>query len=157
MAWSRENSAHGLIVLSFGMWMGRFFTGRVAHYISSAGVLILSGAVCAICLVVAGTAESGSVVLVTFGVMGFFVGWMWPTTLAIASEAFPTTGSTMFALLAVAGNAGGIVFPGAMGFIADEYGLRFAMGSLSLVPCVVTLVFLVWLLRQRGRIRVPGS
>ena len=151
MAWSRENSAMALLILSLTMGIGRILGSRVANYISAAGMLILAGAMCACCLVVAGTTSSGSVAVAAFGVMGFFVGWLWPTSMAIASEAFPKTGSTMFALLAVFGNGGGIVFPGAMGIIAEKRSLRAAMICLALAPCVVLLVFSVWRIRQRKK------
>ena len=150
MAWSREDSAAGLMILSLAMGIGRILAGRVANFLSPVSMLILAGSVCACCLVAAGTVSSGMVAVTAFGVMGFFVGWMWPTIMALASETFPNTGASMFALLAVTGNAAGIVFPGAIGFTAEKLGLRIAMTSLSAVPCVLVFLFLIWWLRHRS-------
>ncbi len=151
MGWQRENSAVGLMVLSLAMGVGRILAGRIERWMSATDMLILAGAVCAGCLVTAGVADSALVVLSAFGVMGFFVGWMWPTIMALASEAFPHTGASMFAFLAVVGNAGGIIFPGIMGFTAETAGLRAAMISLSFVPCILMILFLTWRFRSAVR------
>jgi len=145
--WTREDSAMGLLILSLTMGIGRILAGRIGDYLSSVGMLILAGSVCAGCLVVAGSAASGMVIVFAFGLMGFFVGWMWPTIMALASETFPGTGASMFALLAIAGNAAGIIFPGVVGFTAEQLGLRFAMTSLAAVPCALVVLFLMWRLR----------
>ncbi len=159
LSFSRETGAAGLLLLSLAMGLGRITGGWVANYLSAPAMLILAGVMCAGCLIAAGISSSGVLIIMIFLVFGFFVGWMWPTTMAIASEAFPHTGSTMFALLAVSGNGGGIVFPGAVGFLAERFDLRIAMSSLAVIPCVASTVFFLWRLRQhrRGPVAIPST
>ncbi len=61
------------------------------------------------------------------GVVGFFVGILWPGTFSYASARIPGGGTAMFALLALAGDAGCASAPTAVGALADRFG-----GSLSL-------------------------
>ena len=43
---------------------------------------------------------------------GFSVGIMWPGTISISSKKFPTGGTALFALLAMAGDLGGSIGTG---------------------------------------------
>ena len=66
--------------------------------------------------------------LVGCGVVGFSVAAMWPGTLSFASAALPKGGTALFALLALAGDVGGMSGPSAVGAIADGFGGSLQIG-----------------------------
>lgn len=41
------------------------------------------------------------------------------------------------------GNAGGVIGPALVGFIADRAGLRYGMGAIALIPLVLLAIF-IW-------------
>ncbi len=147
--WTPETSAWGLLVFSLFMGFGRLASGPIADRVTPGGMLIMAGIISAICFLAMGTSQSGIFVLTQIAILGIFAGWMWPTSMVVVSEHFPSTGATMFALLAIAGNAGGILFPGLVGFVAKTADLRTAITSMAVVPLFVTLIFLLWWLWQK--------
>ncbi len=59
---------------------------------------------------------------------GFSVGIMWPGTISISSKTFPTGGTAMFSLLAMAGDLGGGIGPGIVGRITQNAGNNIKIG-----------------------------
>ena len=66
--------------------------------------------------------------LVGCGVVGFFVGVMWPGTFSFASLKMPRGGTAMFALLAMAGDIGCTAGPSAVGALSDVFGRDLSVG-----------------------------
>lgn len=60
--------------------------------------------------------------LVGCGIIGFFVGVMWPGVFSYASSRLPAGGTAMFALLALAGDLGCSLGPSVVGSMADLFG-----------------------------------
>ena len=56
------------------------------------------------------------------GVVGISVGIMWPGTFSFASGTLPKGGTALFALLALAGDAGCMAGPSSVGALADLFG-----------------------------------
>ncbi len=68
---------------------------------------------------------------------GFTGSCLWPTTLAVTADRFPTGNASMFGLLAALGNAGGIFMPWVVGWIADRHGLHWGLAISSLAPAAM--------------------
>ncbi len=78
------------------------------------------------------------------GVVGFFAAIMWPGTFSYASERLPRGGTAMFALLALAGDAGCMAGPSAVGALADVFGGKIQSGlafGLIVPVCMFLVLF----------------
>lgn len=148
MDWGRELGAMGLVIFSLSMGGGRLIIQPIAGRYSPAVILIWAAGLSALCLTLLGMSFSSMVAVAAIGSMGVFIGWMWPTTLALASEVFPKGGATLLALICVAGNAGGILFPGLVGLIGEHYHLRAAMTVLALAPLTTLVIFMAWRIKH---------
>ena len=93
--------------------------------------------------------------LLGFCLCGWFVGPMWPGILSLASERYPTGGTSMFATLALCGDMGCALAPAMVGAVSDAvrmnvslaYALRSGFGVCMIFP-ILLLVGLL-LLRKR--------
>ena len=76
---------------------------------------------------------------------GFSVGIMWPGTISISSRKFPTGGTAMFALLAMAGDLGGSIGPAIVGKVTQYAGddIRAGMGVGLVFPVVLIIMFFI--------------
>ena len=74
---------------------------------------------------------------------------MWPGTISISSKTFPTGGTAMFSLLAMAGDLGGSIGPGIVGRITQnsENNIKIGMGFGLIFP--VILLFMLFLLYRK--------
>ena len=83
--------------------------------------------------------------LIGCGLTGLFVGIYWPGTLSIASRHIPLGGTTMFAMLALAGDIGCSLGPGLIGFVSErvnnDMGLKAGILSAVIFP-ITAFVFL---------------
>jgi len=73
---------------------------------------------------------------------------LWPSTLAVAADRFPTGGATMFGILAAMGNFGGIVMPWLSGLIADHSTL--SLGLATSAACPALMIPLLLLMGRMG-------
>ena len=82
---------------------------------------------------------------------GFSVGIMWPGTISISSKKFPTGGTALFALLAMAGDLGGSIGPGIIGQITQKAGdnIQAGMGVGLVFP--LTLLLMLFILFRMHR------
>lgn len=87
--------------------------------------------------------------LLACGICGFSVGIMWPGVYSLAAEAFPSGGTAMFAMLALAGDIGCSAGPALVGQVSQSSGslrtgiLCAAIFPLLLFVCVKLLSFSV--------------
>lgn len=70
------------------------------------------------------------------GIIGFSVGVFWPGTLSVAALKLPGGGTAMYALLALAGDAGCAAGPWVVGFVSELAGgaLTLGIGAAILFP-----------------------
>ena len=91
--------------------------------------------------------------LIGCGFAGLFVGIYWPGSLSIASRQIPMGGTTMFAMLALAGDVGCSLGPGLIGFVSErvnsDSGLK--AGILSAVVFPITAFILLRLIRSKAK------
>lgn len=111
------------------MGMSRSFYGKYGENIDLMKFMIGSGALCLVCYLLSALAPLPFLNLVGCAVCGFSVGIMWPGTISIASKKIPLGGTAMFALLAMAGDLGGSVGPGIVGFVTQNANDNLKVGD----------------------------
>ena len=77
---------------------------------------------------------------------------MWPGTLSLATRALPQGGTSMFAVLALAGDIGCAGGPGLIGFISGKIGGDYALNIGILSAIVFPILALISLIIIRRRI-----
>ncbi len=140
----------------FAVMMGisRIIFGKFGDKLDLRKFMIGSGVLCFFCYMMASFSNSPLVGLIGCVVCGFSVGLMWPGTISISSKAFPTGGTAMFALLAMAGDLGGGIGPAIVGRVADLFGGSINMGLrvgliFPFTLCVMLILFIVLSKRER--------
>ena len=135
----------------FAVMMGtsRSFYGKYGEKIDLMKFMIGSGALCLVCYLLSALAPLPFLNLVGCAVCGFSVGIMWPGTISIASQKIPLGGTAMFALLAMAGDLGGSVGPGIVGFVTQNANDNLKVGML--VGCVFPTVLVLSVLLLKGK------
>ena len=130
------------------MGMSRSFYGKYGENIDLMKFMIGSGALCLVCYLLSALAPLPFLNLVGCAVCGFSVGIMWPGTISIASKKIPLGGTAMFALLAMAGDLGGSVGPGIVGFVTQNANDNLKVGMLAGCVFPTVLVLSVLLLKR---------
>ena len=98
---------------AFCMGLGRLWYGKKGQKLDLSAYMTGAGVLCFLCYL---TASLASLPLVAFAgcmVSGLAVGIMWPGSISITSARMPGGGTALFALLALAGDAGGTLGVGA--------------------------------------------
>ena len=111
----------GPCMFAVTMGISRVLFGKAGDKMNLNKFMIGSGILCFICYLLASFSNNPLVGLAGCIVCGFSVGIMWPGTISISSKAFPTGGTAMFALLAMAGDLGGRIGPAIVGAVADRF------------------------------------
>ncbi len=135
----------------FAILMG---TSRIVHAkfgerISLEKYLSGSAALCVLSYLIASLSPIPVISLIGCGICGFSVGAMWPGTYSLASERCPKGGTTMFALLALAGDAGCSSGPAIVGFVSSALNDDLKLGLLSAIA--FPLILLIGLLLTRKK------
>ncbi|MBM4036284.1 MAG: MFS transporter [Planctomycetes bacterium] len=143
-----------LMAFSVVMAAGRILGGIVGHRVRATALMLGACGLAACLYLVAAFAPSRPVALGACAAMGLAVSCLWPSTLALAADRFPTGGASMFALLAALGNAGGIVMPWLVGAVADWASMSWGMATGTLPPLLM-VALLVWLLRREPSRHLP--
>lgn len=135
----------------FAVMMGisRSFYGKYGEKLDLMKFMIGSGALCLVCYLLSALAPLPFLNLVGCAVCGFSVGIMWPGTISIASKKIPLGGTAMFALLAMAGDLGGSVGPGIVGFVTQTANDNLKVGMLAGCVFPTVLVLSVLLLKRK--------
>ena len=76
---------------------------------------------------------------------------MWPGSISISSNALPTGGTAMFAILALAGDLGGAVGPAIIGSVSENAANNLQAGVLAGIGFPVVLVISVFYIRRKYR------
>ena len=104
-----------------------------------------SGILCVICYLLTTLSSNPVIGLTGCIVCGFSVGIMWPGTISISSKKFPMGGTAMFALLAMAGDLGGSIGPGIVGYVTQnsDNNIRVGMGIGLIFPLVLLIMLFI--------------
>ena len=136
----------GPCMFAVTMGISRVLFGKAGDKMKLNRFMIGSGILCFVCYLLASFSENPIIGLAGCIVCGFSVGIMWPGTISISSKAFPTGGTAMFALLAMAGDLGGSIGPAIVGRVADMFGGSINVGMRIGLLFPSTLCFVLCLL-----------
>ena len=136
----------GPCMFAVTMGISRVLFGKVSDKMNLNRFMIGSGILCFVCYLLASFSDNPIIGLAGCIVCGFSVGIMWPGTISISSKAFPTGGTAMFALLAMAGDLGGSIGPAIVGRVADMFGGSINVGMRIGLLFPSTLCFVLCLL-----------
>ena len=147
----------GPCLFAVSMGISRVVYGKFWEKIELTGYMLGSGLLCFACYLMAGLSHRPAISLCGCILCGFSVGIMWPGTISVLSRTLPAGGTAMFALLAMAGDLGGSLGPGCVGFVTEAAGGRLQAGMLAAGIFPAVLAVAVLLLRPRGASSPGGS
>lgn len=135
----------GPCMFAVTMGISRAIYGRYGKKLNLMRFMIGSGALCVICYLLASLSSYPIMGLIGCVLCGFSVGIMWPGTISISSKKFPTGGTAMFALLAMAGDLGGSIGPAIVGKVTQYAGdnIRTGMRVGLIFPVVLILMLII--------------
>lgn len=135
----------GPCLFAVTMGISRVIYGKYGDKIKLTSFMIGSGALCVACYLMASISSNPVMGLIGCIFCGFSVGIMWPGTISISSKTFPTGGTAMFALLAMAGDLGGSVGPAIVGRVTQFAGdnIRVGMRVGLIFPTVLILMLII--------------
>lgn len=153
LGFSRWTGGIALLVFSAAMGAGRIAVGMLGRRLGVFTIMIAFTAGLFVTVAAGCLAPPAAVALGACMAAGLAVSCLWPTVLAVASDAFPHGGGSMFGLLGATGNFGGLIMPWIVGAVADVSSLRLGLGTTALCPLLL-LALLLWMRAMRGR---PGE
>ena len=138
----------------FAVFMGiaRVFYGKFGGRIALSKFMAGSSALCIAAYLITVASPYPLLSLAGCALCGLAVGIMWPGTFSLASAAMPMGGTSMFAMLAFAGDMGCTSGPSLTGRIADAFGSDIKAGFAFAVvfPVVMLVLSLVWIKREKN-------
>lgn len=142
----------GPCMFAVTMGISRAIYGKYGEKLNLIRFMIGSGALCVICYLLASLSSNPVMGLIGCVLCGFSVGIMWPGTISISSKKFPTGGTAMFALLAMAGDLGGSIGPAVVGRVTQYAGDNIRTGMrVGLIFPVVLIIMLILMSRTTVR------
>ncbi|MBO5454395.1 MAG: MFS transporter [Clostridia bacterium] len=114
----------------FALFMGcsRLFYSIKGNGFDLEKYTLFSAILCMVGYFVASLSENPLIALSGCAICGFSVGVMWPGTYVIAHKKIPKGGTALFALLALAGDAGCTAGPTFIGFISGAFNDNLRVG-----------------------------
>jgi len=136
-------AASSLAFYNFGLTSGRFvcsfFTEKLGY---KKTILILSClSFCAILLAL--LSRTDFLVVLGFGLTGFFFGGLFPTTIAIACNLFPEQRGTITGVLITLAALGSMTIPVSIGYLAEFYTLLFSFRILIIYVAALIVISLL--------------
>lgn len=114
--------------------------------------MVLSSFLCILSFLITALSPNPILSLAGCAICGFSVGIMWPGTICMATERIPNGGVKMFALLALAGDAGCTLGPTAAGWIAEAAGNNLKVSFLVSIIFPVVMIALLLMLNKKSDI-----
>ena len=92
--------------------------------------------------------------LIGCALSGLFVGIMWPGMVSVSAKAFPTGGTAMFALLAVAGDIGCSLGPSVVSTVSGLFDGQLRMGLLAATLFPILFAVGLWYVKGKKKAAV---
>ncbi len=131
----------------FAMFMGisRMLYGKFSEKLDLTKVMLICGAMCAGCYLLASLSTLPILGLAGCALCGLAVGIMWPGSISISSQKCPRGGTAMFAFLALAGDLGATVSPTMVGSLSEMAGGNLKTGLLvaTLFPVILVVGLII--------------
>ncbi len=108
----------GMCCFAILMGVSRLYFGFNSQKLKLENGILLSSVLCIISYLLTAFSPSPLLSLIGCSLCGLSVGLMWPGTYSLAAKVFPTGGTTMFAILAFAGDIGCSTGPTLVGTIS---------------------------------------
>ena len=134
---------------AFCMGLGRLWYGKkvqnqdLTSYMTGAGIL------CAVTYLIASLSPVPVICLAACMLSGLAVGIMWPGSISITSARMPKGGTALFALLALAGDAGGTFGPSLVGLCTGSSNGNLKSGILAATVFPVILIICLLAIRSK--------
>ncbi len=128
------------------MGLARLLYAKFSQHLNIFKIMSVSALLCVISYLTAALARNPIASLAGCALCGFACGILWPGVVQIASQKIPYGGVRMFALLAVAGDAGCLIGPFAAGQLADVFNdnIRYAFYFTPVFPFIIlVLLYLI--------------
>ena len=135
----------GPCMFAITMGISRLIFGKYGEKMDLMKFMTGSGTLCVICYLLTTLSSNPVIGLTGCIVCGFSVGIMWPGTISITSKKMPAGGTAMFALLAMAGDLGGSIGPGIVGYVTQnsDNNIRVGMGIGLIFPLVLLIMLFI--------------
>ena len=140
----------------FAMFMGisRMLYGKFSEKLDLTKVMLICGAMCAGCYLLASLSALPIIGLAGCALCGLAVGIMWPGSISISSKHCPRGGTAMFAFLALAGDLGAMVSPAMVGSLSEVAGGNLKTGLLAATLFPIILVVGLIILRNMKKYQI---
>ncbi len=129
----------------------RVFYSKMADKINLAKYLLWNGIATVFLYIFAAALPFKFAAIIACGLCGFTAGIMWPATLSLAANTYPTGGVAMFGLFALAGDLGCTLGPTTVGMVSSMLGDELSTGIL--VACVFPILLVIGVLLLMRRIK----
>lgn len=136
----QEISTIGYTAFAFSMAIGRFMGDRLIQLFGYQRVLKLNGLFILIGMTIALAFQSPITVIIGFSLVGLGVSSVFPVVYILAAKTTSMAPSAALSAVSSVGFVGFLVGPPMIGFIAQQTGLRFALGI------VAFLGLFIWML-----------
>jgi fucose permease len=137
LGFSQWTANMSLLAFSVAITLGRMVIGTLGERMTSFQILAWSCSTSVVLFLMGSFLPWPNAALVACVVVGFTGSCLWPTMLAVAADRYPDGGATMFGALAALGNAGGIVMPWIVGWVADRSDLHWGLAVSALAPALM--------------------
>jgi MFS family permease len=134
---SDATAVAGLAVFSGTMTVGRLLGDRVTHRLGTVAHLRAGALLAAAGIVVAATAPSVPVAVAGFAFTGFGLSALFPLMVRAASDRGGDAPGPAIAAVSTVGYGGLVTGPPLVGFLAEATSLRFALGAVLGLLCLV--------------------
>ena len=147
----------GPCLFAVTMGISRMIYGKYGEKIPLHKYMLVSGALCLGCYLLASLAVDPVFSLIGCIFCGFSVGIMWPGTISIISPRLPQGGTALFAMLAMAGDLGGAFGPSLVGTASqlNSNDLHSGMLAGSVFPLVLIVALAALLLQSKKSGSLP--
>lgn len=140
---------------AFCMGLGRLWYGKKGQNLDLTNYMTGAGLLCFAAYLIASLSSIPLISLAGCMISGLAVGIMWPGAISLTSSRIPKGGTALFALLALAGDAGGTFGPSLVGFCAgnSEKGIQGGILSAAIFP-IILIVCLICIRNNKINIKI---
>lgn len=142
-----------LAVCGFAFMMGlsRLIYAKFSKQITLTKSLFFCALLCIVSFVMIGASSCAAITITGFALCGFSIGIFWPGTFSLAAKIIKSGGTTMFALLALAGDIGCTGGPSLVGAISGMFNESLQSSMIFTVLFPLSMVVALICLKKIGR------
>lgn len=136
--------------MAFAICMGtaRALYGKYGDRIKLESFMTMSALACIASYIIIGLLDIPIIGVIGCSICGFAVGIMWPGTFSMSAARIRNGGTTMFALMALAGDLGCAGGPTLVGMVSDSFSENLRIGILAAIVFPLVLLIGIWLLKR---------